>query len=130
MKCSKKVDCDLSEPSENEATFLDQWLLSIGQTKPITFRKRQIRNNDLHFTYIRLLEFLLESARKVGVEGAAEFLEDPNKGLKEVNEELHQFSANISGVPHYVINGKYQLSGGQPPESFLRAFQMAAADAS
>ncbi|XP_027077270.1 uncharacterized protein LOC113753131 isoform X1 [Coffea eugenioides] len=80
--------------------------------------------------YIGDREFLLESARKVGVEGAAEFLEDPNKGLKEVNEELHQFSANISGVPHYVINGKYQLSGGQPPESFLRAFQMAAADAS
>ena len=57
MKCSKKVDCDLSEPSENEATFLDQWLLSIGQTKPITFRKRQIRNNDRHFTYIILLFF-------------------------------------------------------------------------
>lgn len=26
----------------------------------------------------------MESARKVGVEGAAEFLEDPNNGLKEV----------------------------------------------
>lgn len=29
-------------------------------------------------------EFLLECARKVGVEGAAEFLEDPTNGLKEV----------------------------------------------
>lgn len=29
-------------------------------------------------------EFLVESAKKVGIEGAAEFLEDPNNGLKEV----------------------------------------------
>ncbi|KAE8730472.1 DSBA oxidoreductase family protein isoform 2 [Hibiscus syriacus] len=71
-------------------------------------------------------EFLLESARKVGVEGAAEFLGNPNNGVKEVNEELEKYSANISGVPHYVINGKHQLSGGQPAEVFLRAFQVAA----
>ncbi|KAE8685221.1 DSBA oxidoreductase family protein isoform 2 [Hibiscus syriacus] len=70
-------------------------------------------------------EFLLESAEKVGVEGAAEFLENPNTGVKEVNEELEKYSANISGVPHYVINEKHQLSGGQPPEVFLRAFQVA-----
>ncbi|WRX19969.1 DSBA-like thioredoxin domain - like 1 [Theobroma cacao] len=82
-------------------------------------------------------EFLLESARKVGVEGAAEFLENPNNGLKEltevafsesmkVNEELEKYSANISGVPNYMINGKHQLSGGQPPEVFMRAFEVAA----
>lgn len=29
-------------------------------------------------------EFLLACAAKVGVEGAAEFLEDPNNGVKEV----------------------------------------------
>ncbi|CAH1419642.1 unnamed protein product [Lactuca virosa] len=70
--------------------------------------------------------FLVESARKAGIEGAAEFLDDPNMGLEEVNEELEKHSANISGVPHYVINGKHQLSGGQPAEVFLRAFQVAA----
>ncbi|KAM0006616.1 putative DSBA-like thioredoxin domain, Thioredoxin-like superfamily [Helianthus debilis subsp. tardiflorus] len=71
-------------------------------------------------------EFLVESARKVGLEGAAEFLQDPNNGLQEVNEELGKYATNISGVPHYVINGKHQLSGGQPAEVFLRAFQVAA----
>nr|GEW62728.1 thioredoxin superfamily protein [Tanacetum cinerariifolium] len=71
-------------------------------------------------------DFLLESARKVGLEGAAEYLDDPNNGLQEVKEELGKYSANISGVPHYVINGKHQLSGGQPAEVFLRAFQVAA----
>ncbi|KAJ4707242.1 DSBA oxidoreductase family protein [Melia azedarach] len=76
--------------------------------------------------YIGDREFLVESAQKVGIEGAAEFLEDPNNGLREVEDELKQYSANLSGVPHYVINGKHQLSGGQPPEVFLRAFQAAA----
>ncbi|KAK1562272.1 hypothetical protein Q3G72_009227 [Acer saccharum] len=73
--------------------------------------------------YIGDRQFLVESARKVGVEGAAEFLEDPNNGLNEVKEELEKYSTRISGVPHYVINGKHELSGGQPPEVFLRAFQ-------
>ncbi|KAF2291015.1 hypothetical protein GH714_018325 [Hevea brasiliensis] len=62
----------------------------------------------------------------VGVEGPAEFLEDPNNGLKEVNDDLKKYSANITGVPYYEINGKHKLSGGQPPEVFLRAFEAAA----
>ncbi|KAB1211423.1 hypothetical protein CJ030_MR6G021387 [Morella rubra] len=71
-------------------------------------------------------EFLVESAKKVGIEGAAEFLQDPNNGLKEVNEELEKYSANISGVPYFVINGIQKLSGAQPSEVFLRAFQVTA----
>ncbi|KAJ9147481.1 hypothetical protein P3X46_029638 [Hevea brasiliensis] len=76
--------------------------------------------------YIGDREFLLECAAKVGVEGAAEFLEDPNNGLKEVNDDLKKYSANMTGVPYYEINGKHKLSGGQPPEVFLRAFEAAA----
>ncbi|GAV83225.1 DSBA domain-containing protein, partial [Cephalotus follicularis] len=75
--------------------------------------------------YIGDREFLVESAKKVGVEGAAEFLEDPNNGLREVNEELKKYSSQINGAPHYVINGKQEVSGGQPPEVFLKAFQVA-----
>ncbi|KAK2986282.1 hypothetical protein RJ640_021851 [Escallonia rubra] len=78
--------------------------------------------------YIGDREFLVESARKVGVEGAAQFLENPENGLKEVNEELEKYSAGITGVPHFKINEKHQLSGGQPPEVFRKAFQVAASD--
>ncbi|KAK2997395.1 hypothetical protein RJ639_024738 [Escallonia herrerae] len=52
--------------------------------------------------YIGDREFLVESARKVGIEGAAQFLENPENGLKEVNEELEKYSAGITGVPHFV----------------------------
>nr|AFK33670.1 unknown [Lotus japonicus] len=75
--------------------------------------------------YIGDHKFLLESAAKVGIEGAEEFLTNPNNGLKEVEEELKTYSGNITGVPYYVINGNHKLSGGQPLEVFLRAFQAA-----
>ncbi|XP_062009749.1 uncharacterized protein LOC133726252 [Rosa rugosa] len=75
--------------------------------------------------YIGDREYLLECARKVGVEGAAEFLEDPNNGLNEVKEDLNKYSGSINGVPHFVINnGKQALSGAQPPEIFLKAFEV------
>ncbi|KAK6913395.1 DSBA-like thioredoxin domain [Dillenia turbinata] len=76
--------------------------------------------------YIGDQEFLVQCANRAGVEGAAEFLADPNNGVEEVNAELKKYSKHITGVPHYVINGKHQLSGGQPPDAFLRAFQVAA----
>ncbi|XP_050226488.1 uncharacterized protein LOC126676347 isoform X2 [Mercurialis annua] len=76
--------------------------------------------------YIGDRDFLLNCAAKVGIEGAADFLADPNNGVKEVNEDLEKYSGNITGVPYYVINGKHKLSGGQPPEVFIRAFEVTA----
>ncbi|KAI3919122.1 hypothetical protein MKW98_016675 [Papaver atlanticum] len=78
--------------------------------------------------YIGDRDFLVEAASKAGIEGAAEFLENPNNGLNEVHEELQKYSTQISGVPFFVINGKHKLSGGQPPEVFMKTFQVAAND--
>ncbi|XP_010694147.2 uncharacterized protein LOC104906998 [Beta vulgaris subsp. vulgaris] len=75
--------------------------------------------------YIGDREFLVECAKKVGVEGAAEFLEDPNNGLKEVNADFEKYSAHLSGVPYYVINNKQKFTGGLPPEGFLQSFEAA-----
>ncbi|KAK9153111.1 hypothetical protein Sjap_000591 [Stephania japonica] len=79
--------------------------------------------------YIGDSKFLAQAAAKVGLEGAEEFLEDPNKGVAEVHEDLAKYSTGINGVPHFVINGEIKISGGQPPEVFLRAFQAAASNA-
>ncbi|XP_030484551.1 uncharacterized protein LOC115701006 [Cannabis sativa] len=76
--------------------------------------------------YIGDWEFLVQCADKAGVEGAVEFLQDPNNGVNEVKEELEMYSTNISGVPFFLINkGKQKLNGAQPPEGFLRAFEIA-----
>lgn len=76
--------------------------------------------------YIGDQKFLVEAAAKVGIEGAEEFLQNPNNGQKEVEDELKTYSRNITGVPYYVINGNHKLSGAQPAEVFLRTFQTAA----
>lgn len=76
--------------------------------------------------YIGDRNFLVESAEKVGIEGAAQFLEDPISGAVEVNEDFEKHSAHITGVPFFVINGNQKLSGGQPPEVFLQAFKLTA----
>lgn len=76
--------------------------------------------------YIGDRSVLVAAAEKAGVEGAREFLEDPQAGLKEVLAEERKFRRGVSGVPHFVIDGRYQISGAQPLEAFLEAFEVAA----
>eukprot|EP00262_Sarcandra_glabra_P020985 TRINITY_DN8565_c0_g1_i1.p1 TRINITY_DN8565_c0_g1~~TRINITY_DN8565_c0_g1_i1.p1 ORF type:complete len:216 (+),score=35.96 TRINITY_DN8565_c0_g1_i1:124-771(+) len=75
--------------------------------------------------YIGDRQVLLEAAGKVGIGGASELLQDPNKGLQEVNDELETYSTEMSGVPYYVINGKHKVSGAQQPGVFLKYFEVA-----
>ncbi|KAG0481346.1 hypothetical protein HPP92_012204 [Vanilla planifolia] len=59
-----------------------------------------------HLDSHRLISFAAgqgyDAANKVGIEGAAELINDPSKGLKEVNEELQTYSSHITGVPHFL----------------------------
>lgn len=70
-------------------------------------------------------EVLAAAAEKAGVEGARELLEDPQAELKEVLAEERKFRRGVSGVPHFVIDGRWQISGAQPPEAFVEAFEAA-----
>lgn len=36
--------------------------------------------------------------------------------VAQVREELREYAAGVTGVPHFIINGKYHLSGAQDPE--------------
>lgn len=71
-------------------------------------------------------QVLVAVAEKADVEGSREFLDDPQAGLKEVLGEERKFRRGVSGVPHFVIDGRYQVSGAQPPEAFVEAFEVAA----
>ncbi|CAM6086668.1 unnamed protein product [Calypogeia fissa] len=75
--------------------------------------------------YIGDKKVLVAAAEKAGVKGAKEFLDDPNAGLKEVHDEIKAYARGVTGVPHFMINGHYQLSGAQPPEQFIGAFDVA-----
>lgn len=44
--------------------------------------------------------------------------------LKKVKEEIRYYQEQgVSGVPYFIINNKYGISGAQPPETFLNIFK-------
>ena len=52
-----------------------------------------------------------------------------DRGLAEVEAKLAQAHAlGISSVPTFVIDGKWAISGAQPPEAFAQALQQIAAE--
>jgi predicted DsbA family dithiol-disulfide isomerase len=66
---------------------------------------------------------LKRAAEEVGLspEKADEIL-GSDMFAKEVRAEEEEFrNAGISSVPTYVVNGKYAISGGHPPEVFEQA---------
>ena len=73
---------------------------------------------------------LVDAAEAAGLdpEAAREVL-DSGAYAKEVREaESFWHRQGISGVPAVIINGKYIISGGQPPEAFERAIRSIAAE--
>jgi len=52
-------------------------------------------------------------------------LEDETVGQAEVEKERREFRSkwNCTGVPLFIVDGKYPLSGAQPPEAFCEVFE-------
>jgi len=68
---------------------------------------------------------LKNAALKAGLEEKEvdEWL-NSDKGGKEVDEEVEMAQLNqISGVPNFTIQGKYEVGGAQDPGVFLRLFE-------
>lgn len=70
-------------------------------------------------------ENLVKIAEQAGMDSAKveQFLQS-DTGIVEIEmaeRELQQIG--ISGVPFYIINNKYGISGAQPSESFIKAFE-------
>lgn len=70
---------------------------------------------------------LVERAEAAGVDGAeARALLDGDEFVDEIRaEDNYARRIGIGGVPCFIVNGKYALSGAQEPESFLPLFDMA-----
>lgn len=53
------------------------------------------------------------------------FLEQSNNGKNETLKELEEYRRvyGVSGVPFFIFNEKYSLSGAQPPDEILSVFK-------
>lgn len=76
------------------------------------------------------VEQLLETVKKAGlpVEEARKVL-NFEQFAKEVREEEAKILAmDINSVPTFMINDKYKITGGQPPETFIEILEKIAAE--
>jgi Predicted dithiol-disulfide isomerase involved in polyketide biosynthesis len=67
-------------------------------------------------------ETLIEVGTAAGLEGnKISSLLNSEEGLKEViqNQQIN-YQRGISGVPFYIVNGKYGISGAQPSDVFVK----------
>lgn len=70
-------------------------------------------------------ENLKAAAVKAGLEEVEvkDWLASDNGG-KEVDKEVSEAQMKeISGVPHFTLQGKYELGGAQDPDAFVRIFE-------
>jgi predicted DsbA family dithiol-disulfide isomerase len=74
---------------------------------------------------LTLKENLIKVAASAGLDaGEVAALLDSNEGLNEVKEsEYYIQNAGVSGVPFYIINDKYGISGAQPADVFVKALK-------
>lgn len=76
------------------------------------------------------IEVLVQAAAEAGLDAAAvrDYLEN-DRGLAEAFDEDRQArEAGIQGVPTFIVNGRYALSGAQEPEVLFQLFDLARED--
>jgi predicted DsbA family dithiol-disulfide isomerase len=71
---------------------------------------------------------LVELAADAGIarEVAQAWLEDEETAARLSAEDAEARASGISGVPYFVIGGRYSLAGAAPPEVLVRAMELAA----
>ncbi|OAS15208.1 DsbA family oxidoreductase [Paenibacillus oryzisoli] len=76
------------------------------------------------------IDFLLETASQLGMDPQQIRLQlQAKEGLEEVEDDLEFASqAGVTGVPFFVINQKYALTGAQPATTFLQALEQISAE--
>ncbi len=72
-------------------------------------------------------EVLAEMADAVGMgeQSVLEYLEGNDDADAIIAEDTVARRAGINGVPCFIFNGKFALSGAQEPEAFLQMFDLA-----
>jgi predicted DsbA family dithiol-disulfide isomerase len=71
-------------------------------------------------------EVLAGVAEKAGMATGAKVLEDPTFREDEVRAEMASFGRHVRGVPFFIIDEQYALSGAQEAATFLEVFEKVA----
>ncbi|KAI9881154.1 MAG: hypothetical protein M1830_007132 [Pleopsidium flavum] len=125
----KEVGINFSFGGKTGNTRDSHRLIQLGKTKSPQMQTRVVE--ELFKAYfeterdITSHDVLREAGVKAGL-GEAEVKEwlGSDKGGKEVDKEVREAQmANISGVPNFTIQGKYEIGGAQDPAAFVQIFE-------
>jgi predicted DsbA family dithiol-disulfide isomerase len=113
------------QPNTRDAHRLIAWAQTRGDVDPLV--ERLFRAYFVEGRYIGAHEVLAEIAHEAGenADAAYAFL-DSGVGATEIAEaEERAASLGISGVPFFIVDGRYGLSGAQPSEAIVEALRRA-----
>jgi len=122
-----KFDFDSAKPANTfDAHRLAKW--AEAQGKPAEVSERLLKAYFIEAQEIGRHEVLLNLIEEIGLDRtqAAEVLSS-NAFEKEVKQDIEEgMSLGVQGVPFFVINRKYAISGAQPTEAFAEALRKVA----
>jgi predicted DsbA family dithiol-disulfide isomerase len=77
------------------------------------------------------LDTLVDIAQRAGLDGQAtrHFLISEGGRQEVVASDVYARRLGINGVPCFIVNRKYAVSGAQPPSAFVEVFNLAERDA-
>ena len=77
------------------------------------------------------LDILIECAVRAGLDRTTttRFLESDEGRQEVVASDVYARRLGINGVPCFIVNRKYAVSGAQPPSAFVEVFNLAERDA-
>lgn len=73
--------------------------------------------------YLNDRAVLLEVATEAGVPDAEAVIDDPTAYSDEVKKEMATYAKGVSGVPYFIVDGRFKMGGAQPPEAFSEIFE-------
>ena len=76
-------------------------------------------------------EVLADCARRAGLDDelARKYLQSDDGRQEVVASDVYARRLGINGVPCFIVNRKYAVSGAQPPSAFVEVFNLAERDA-
>jgi predicted DsbA family dithiol-disulfide isomerase len=123
------VDSISRQPNTRDAHRLIRWAEGIGKAPDM--KQRLL---DLYFTEGADLSneaVLVQAAADVGLDPEdVRAALDSDKDIAEIEQEVNAAKeAGIQGVPCFILDGKYAISGAQEPEALAQAIQQVSAQA-
>jgi len=111
-----------------DAHRLIHWAGLQGQAQQTAMKQSLLRTYHFLNDDTGDAQVLARAAREAGLdEAAAREVLDSGRYADEVRADEEQWRRlGISSVPSVIINGKYLVSGGQPPEAFEQALRQVA----